>query len=288
MSFFDIFSKTNPQAGMNPPVNPNLNHNPHDPSLTAQERQAALQKAAQQPQVSNNPGQNPAAYNAPGSSGASLDPNNPAKQNTPTLDDFSKLWETPTVDPKAPPNKAQFRYPKFDQSKLAERVQQLDFASAVPGDVLQKAASGDADAFREALNIVGRGAFQTGFSATDKLNSQLFDQFGRSVDERIPQQVKGIQNQAAVFAEMKGLDHPAVAPMLNSITNQMQQMYPDASPAEIANHSKNYLRTMAQVITGQIETDNSNASNNDNSARSGGRKTPSKAVFDFSQFDTEQ
>lgn len=269
-----LFGKPTPaQAAFvgNGPANPNLGHDPNDPNLTAQQRQAAIQAQGQQAQ------QQPGATNAPKPDAAAMNNNAPGTQTSP-LDSFEKLWETPTIDPKAKPRG--FVYPKFDAAKLTERVSQLNFASAIPDEMISKAMS-DPAAFREVLNTVGRQGFQTAFTANNNLNSQLFSQFDDSVNERIPAQVKGIQNQAAVFADMKNLNHPAVAPLLSKVAEQIQQMFPDATPDEIKDHSRKYLKTIADVITnGDTATTNSQ-----NSQQNQRTNEPANRITDFSKFD---
>jgi hypothetical protein len=138
---------------------------------------------------------------------------------------------------------------------------------------------------------VGRQAFSTGFTANNNLNSQMFSQFDESVTQRIPAQVKGIQNQAAVYSEMKNLNHPAIAPMLNKIVEQMQLMYPDATPEEISTNAKKYMVTMAQLITDNSGGGNAGGGNNSLNATDGSgggnnqRGGSQRVVTDFSNFD---
>lgn len=256
------------------PVNPNLNHDPNDPSLSQQQRQAAIQAQGAQPRgATNAPAPTAGAMNnaAPGE--------NLGNTQTSPLDQFEKIWETPAIDPKQKPRG--FVYPKFDNAKLSERVNQMNFAGAIPDDMISKAMS-DPAAFREVLNAVGRQGFQSAFTANNNLNSQLFSQFDESINERIPAQVKGIQNQAAVFSEMKNLSHPAVAPLLSKVAEQIQMQYPDATSEEIKEKAKIYMGTMAKLITGQI--DGETAENNRSDA--GSRRTGSKVIQDFSSFET--
>lgn len=288
MGVFDsIFGMGRSQGGQ-PPVNPNVRNDPNDQRLSPQERNQALQQRQQQPQpgATNTPAPGQGAMNnaAPGSGGSPVNGNTPTPgggESSP-LDDYSKIWET-SPEQKGSAGK-KWSYPKFDNNKLNERVSQMNFIDHIPQELLGKAAAGDAAALGEVLNHVGRRAFQTGFSATNALNSQVFDQFGNSIDERIPQQVRGLQTQQAVFGEMKGLNHPAVAPMLKPAIEQIQAMYPDASPEEIKEHAKKYLYTMAQVITGQIGSEEGSGANNtsgSNSSQSAGR-----GITDFSTWDS--
>lgn len=277
-----LFGKPTPQAQQfvaNGPQNPNLNHNPQDSNLTAQQRNVALQNQANQPQgTSNTPAPNPAAMNnQPAGADAQ------AGAQTSPLDDFAKIWEPPTQDAQQKNQQKKFSYPKFDNTKLQERVGQMNFASAIPDELLSKAIGGDLASMREAMNIVGRQGFQSAFTANNNLNSQLFSQFDASIDERIPAQVKGIQNQAAVFAEMKNLNHPAVAPLLSKVAEQIQMQYPDATPEEIKEKAKIYMGTMAKLITGQIEGEA--AANTSQQRSNNGTGQQQNRVTDFSSFD---
>lgn len=269
------------QAYMNNgPQNPNVQNDPNDPSLNNNQRAQAMQN--QQPGQSNIPTVNNAGSmnnQAPGNGAQAAQ-----QQPSSPLDDFNTLWETPTPEQRAKQPK-KFVYPKFDPGKVSERVNQMNFAGSIPDEMLSKAAGGDLAAFRDVLNSVGRQAFSTGFSANNNLNSQMFDQYDQSISQRIPAQMKGMQNQAAVYSEMKNLNHPAVAPMLNKIVEQMQMMYPDATPEEISSNAKKYMVTMAQLIT-----DNSQQQQDQNSQQSGqgqqrGNSQQRNTVTDFSNFD---
>lgn len=280
-----LFGKPTPQAqqfAAQGPVNPNLNHNPQDPSLTAQQRQAALQNQSQQQGQTNIPNPNPAAMN---NQAAGTDAQGGAQ--TSPLDDFTNMWEAPPKETQQKNQQRKFVYPKFDNAKLSERVNQMNFAASIPDELISKAMS-DPASFREVLNTVGRQGFQSAFTANNNLNSQLFSQFDASVDERIPAQVKGIQNQAAVFAEFKDLNHPAIAPMMRSAVTQIEQMFPDASPEEIKVQAKKYLVTMAKLINTQMETESATNTNQQQNQRNGGgnQQSQQNRVTDFSNFDS--
>lgn len=274
-----LFGKPNQAAMANGPQNPNLNHNPQDPSLTAQQRQAAIQNQQQGQQgqgATNTPVIDAAAMNnqAAGTN---------AQTQTSPLDGFDKLWDDPSKETQQRNQRGKFSYPKFDNAKLSERVNQMNFAASIPDELISKAMS-DPASFREVLNTVGRQGFQSAFTANNNLNSQLFSQFDTAINERIPEQVKGIQNQAAVFSEMKNLSHPAVAPLLTKVAEQIQMQYPDASPEEIKEKAKIYMGTMAKLITGQIEGDA--AVNTSQQQRGGnGISQQQNRVTDFSSFD---
>ena len=74
--------------------------------------------------------------------------------------------------------------------------------------------------------------------------------------------------------------------MLNKIVEQMQMMYPDATPEEISSNAKKYMVTMAQLIT---ESSNNSQQSQDNSQQQNQRgvsqQRNERTVTDFSNFD---
>lgn len=204
-------------------------------------------------------------------------PENQQKQAEQGLD-FNKIWEQPDgkqVDP------GKFSRPKYDSNKLREGVGKMSFTQGLDQAQVAKALGGDVQSFMDILEAVQRNTFMTSFQASETYNGQLLDNYDKTVDARIPREIGRQETQNLVRNSFKGLDNPAVAPMLQDITAKFQQAYPDASPQQIAEAAKNYLLEAAKLITGQSESgENKQAGNGTQRAQRN-----SGAITDFSNFD---
>jgi len=230
----------------------------------------------------NNPANAVNQQAAPGTTGsvANVDKNLPIngdKQAQPSpLDQFKDIWSPPKQD--STPDISQYSYPKLDPSKLVEGIAKMDFTRNISPELFQKATGGDAIAMKQMLNQVAQEAFSTSFQASDRYNKQIFDTYDKSVAARIPKEVgrREVDNLIKQSFKGNGMDHPAIAPVIDVITKQMRQHYPEASAQEIADASKMYLKEIAPLITRQSESDANNQSQQ--------VRPKSKVITDFSNF----
>lgn len=257
------------------------------------QRQQPVQNQQQQPQQvapsqapggQNNLANSVVANNPPGTTGprAASDANLPANGDKKApLDEFAKIWEPPAADGKVK-DLSKFTRPRLDSARLNEGVGKMSFTQGLDPQLVQKALNGDAEAFMQALDHVGRQSFSNSFQAAERYQGQMLDSYDQSVNARIPKEVGRMESRNLLQQANKNLDHPAVMPLLEVVRKQMEQAYPDATPAEIAEASKKYLTQVGGLITSQSESDNGN-----NQQVRGNNQRKSSTVTDFSNFDAQ-
>lgn len=189
-----------------------------------------------------NPGAAPAAMTGQPGAPAAAGPENP-------LDQFVDYFKPRQVDPNAQkvPTLADPLLTPLDPAEFKQQVQQANFAATIPQDVIQKAVSGDTQAFAEAINMAAREAF----SAAAQLSHGLAEHGARTAAERVngtlDSRIRNFQIRAQNTSN-EALAHPAVAPMFNAAKAQIAQSNPQLTPEQVQQQAETYFAQMADVL----------------------------------------
>lgn len=189
-----------------------------------------------------NPGAAPAAMLGQQAAPAVAGPENP-------LDSFVDIFKPKPVDPNVQkaPTLADPLLTPLDPAAFKQQVQQANFAAAIPQDTVQKAISGDPQAFAEAINIAAREAF----SAAAQLSHGLAEHGARTAAERVTgsldSRIRNFQIRSQ-NTNNEALNHPAVAPMLNAVKTQIAQSNPQLTPEQVQQQAETYFTQMADVL----------------------------------------
>lgn len=171
-------------------------------------------------------------------------------QNSP-LDNFSKLWNTPTGadgKPLADPT-AILSAPLFtpDPVKVQEQAKTFDFTTGVDPEKVKAALGGDVAAFSEILN----SAVQAGLVAATQVSTNMVNsgivQNNQNFTKLLPTHIRTVQT-AQMQSENPALSHPAVAPLVAAHKAQLLRSRPNATPEEITREVNVYFSAMAEAI----------------------------------------
>lgn len=189
---------------------------------------------------------NPAAFpqTMPGAAGT---PNAGGPVNP--LDAFTGMFKPAARDPNAPqaPTLADPLLQPLDPEQFKQQVSQANFAASIPQEMLQKAMSGDSQAFADAINTAAREAF----SAAAQLSHGLAEHSARTAAQRLDTGLDGRIKQYQIKSQNtsnQALAHPAVAPMLNAAKMMIAQSNPQLSPEQIQSQAEQYFTQMADVL----------------------------------------
>ena len=112
---------------------------------------------------------------------------------------------------------------------------------------MQKAISGDPQAFAEAINTAAREAF----AAAAQLSHGLVEHGARTAAERVDSsldsRIRNFQIKSQNTSH-EALAHPAVAPMLNAVKMQIAQSNPQLTPEAVQRQAEQYFTQMADVL----------------------------------------
>src|SRR6187399_335298 len=255
--------------------------------------QGYIPPPSQGPGGQNNPANAVVPGAAPGTTGsvAANDrgiPKNNDKQAL-TIDQFNDLWKDPELGEgkSRQSDPSQYRYPKLDANKIGAAVREMNFTSTIDPASVAKALNGDAEAFMQVLNGVAQEAFKTSFNASYSSQERILGGYDQSVNARIPKVVGSMESRQLLQGRNRGVEHPAISPLVETTRQRFQERYPDATPQEIATAADSYLLESAKLlIAGQSESGNANAGGGEQSqSQSRGKGS---IVTDFENFEKMQ
>lgn len=177
-----------------------------------------------------------------------------ASAGDPSLDAFSKLWDTKPSE--------QAGIPKFatDTAKLQEAASKIQFTNAIPPELMQKALSGDAQSFQQVLNTVAQTVFAQAAAVTTKLMDTGLEATSGHLTNQLPEHIRKQLTNNELVGENPLFAHPAAKPILDSIQSQMAALYPQATPSELASKAKEYLTSFIAMANGKQVEDTSKPS----------------------------
>ena len=175
------------------------------------------------------------------------------------LDQFADLF-APPVDKDGKPIQNTPDAPMFsyDPQKMLEHARKMDFTKTVTPDMLQKVAAGGEDAVKamvQIMNTVGQEAFANAAVAAAKLTEHGLTKAESKFADKLPNFFKQ-QNVTESLRQEKLLQHPAVAPMVDSVKQQIISKYPDASGEQIKEMVVTYFQNFAKSF---VPTDESSS-----------------------------
>lgn len=198
--------------------------------------------ASAQPSGPANPAANPGNMSGAPAPAPAGGPENP-------LDSFADIFKAPEPKPNEQrvPTLADPLLAPLDPAKLREHVNKANFTQNLNPETVQKALSGDASAFMDALNAVARESF----AAAAQLSHNVAETGARTaaarLDGTLDSRFRDLQIRGQNTANEK-LTHPAVAPMVNATKALIAQNNPNLSPAEVQQRAEQYFTQMAQVL----------------------------------------
>lgn len=160
------------------------------------------------------------------------------------LDAFKELWQ--------PDANAKGDEPIFnvDSAKVMEAAGKANFASGLSPELVQNALKGDANAFMQAINMVGQQSFAQATIASTKLIEQALEKHGASQAEKLP----GLVKRSMVSDSLQSnplYQHEATRPLMSALESQLAAKHPNATAAEITQHAQSFIAEFAKVAAGK-------------------------------------
>lgn len=240
MTILDTLFGRAPQSQTQPPVSPtNQPFNPNGaPAPTGQTTVPVVNLAGTNPLVPN-------ATNTP----TQLDPNTgkPLQSDPP----MSKYKDVFTITPSD--DKTQQPSFSLDPEKFSQTLAQMDFASdAFTPELSAQILKGGEEAIQAmalVMNKVGRNAFAKAAEFTTKATEFGYTQSKKSIATDLPLQLRKQSAVQSVYEAHPGLNNPATKPLVDSMTANFTEKYPNATPAEIQGLLVDYFDGLAGQIT---------------------------------------
>lgn len=181
----------------------------------------------------------------------SVPPSTEPNPNATPLDAFSELWKN---DPNAPAPGTPAVFGEVDPKKFMEAAGKVDFSKAIKPETLQAIQAGGEDgikAFAAAMNAVAQNVYAQASFASTKITEQAVQRAREAFVAEIPQHIRASTASESLRAENPIFSHPAAAPILGAVQNQLAVKFPQATAAELTAMAKTYLENFATGISPQ-------------------------------------
>ena len=198
------------------------------------------------PEAANNGQQSQAAN-------PTVDPVKDAKEANP-LDGFSKVWEAPAkVEGAAAPFDPGNIF-SLNQESMQKALANVDFAGSITEEQMTAIQAGGPEAIKALgvmLNNTARQTMGAATQASAKMIETAMSGAAGSLDGKISSQVRQQQVASHLQETNPAINHPAAAPMIQALSNQLTQQFPKASPAEIGQKVQEYMTGFAALASGK-------------------------------------
>ncbi len=152
------------------------------------------------------------------------------------LDSYAKLWENPAgAGPSSPP------VFNLDPNTLNSAAASMKFLEGMPPELMQRVQAGDPQAIMEMVTFATQNAYKSSLQHSSMLTDKFVGAYSAYDKKQFAPQVKS-QMVGQELSKIPNYSHPAVKAQVDMIAEQMQRQHPDASPEEVANHVKSYMK----------------------------------------------
>jgi hypothetical protein len=173
---------------------------------------------------------------------------NPADQ-TP-MAEFKDLWNDDPNKEKSDPSKSVMDF-TVDPQKMMEAAAKVDFASAIPPEILQKIQAGGEEGVRAsiaAMNVIAQRTYGQGAMATTAIVQEAVKAARAEMAAQIPALIRAQTLSNNLADDNPLFANPAVVPILDGLKDRFLVKYPDATPAQLTDMAKNYLSKFADSL----------------------------------------
>lgn len=199
--------------------------------------------------------------------------NAPAASTTPEpqgLDAFTDIWK-PVESPAGTQNTDQFN---VDPKQFIDAAKKVDFTKVINPQQLQAIAAGGEDAmkaFAAAINSVAQASYAQSAMASTEIAKRVAEDTRTRVLAEIPQHIRNQSVSDSLRNDNPALSHPAAAPILGALQQQLTLKHPNATTGEISKMAKDYLTQFAGLVAPQPQNQQES-------------QTQSKGEMDWSQY----
>jgi|SRR6201985_2407172 len=201
---------------------------------------------------------NPTGVAQPGMPLPSSDPNNPtvpvgtADPATAPLDAFASLWETPKVDPNAPPVDPNNYFATLNPQSVMESAKKVNFANqpVSPELMAEIAKGGEAavNAMKQLINTSSQQVYGQSALATASIVQKALDAQREQFQKQLPGILKGQLVADSLATENPIFTNPALAPMVDMARQQVLQKFPQATQAEVKQQIVGFFNAMQSAL----------------------------------------
>ena len=198
-----------------------------------------------------NPLADPGAPNrtaAPGTGAAGVEGVTDPNKKVNPLDSFTDLFKITEDDKKNAPVDP-FGEPllTFDAKKFGEAANKMNFAAGIPPEQMQKALSGDQQAFTAILNRVSQSTFTAAAQVFTGIMEQSFKKNNGRLDAASESRFKTLQLNSTRPTN-SALQHPAATPIVEALKATIAAKNPQLRPDEVVARAEEFFGVFAESL----------------------------------------
>lgn len=236
-----------------------------NPDASQQQQQQQLQQPAPQgqhaPAIPAIPSGTPSSVQVHSQQQQQQAPAALVSQATPNadLDPFAAIFapQQQSVDPatgqpiaQANPETPAQLFANDDPEKLKKIVEGLQFAPVVTPELQAKLQAGDPEAITSLVNHATRQAYLQLTTMMKKVTEHGVNFSQDQIQKKLPSMYKELVGQQA-FADDPLLSHKAVAPVVQEVYKNFATKYPNATPAQLQQATRDYFNTFSSQLQQQ-------------------------------------
>jgi hypothetical protein len=168
----------------------------------------------------------------------------PGTESTPVnpLDAYSKMFDNANSN-------SEIHAPSFklDPKVIDEVAGKMNFISNISQDQINKALTGDAEAFMAVIQATSQNAYKAAIQHNTSLTDSFINQRSDFEKKQVQQGVKEQLTHQAL-SSAPNFNHPVIKQELNRIASQFARANPDASPVEVAEAAKQYITDLSSAL----------------------------------------
>lgn len=174
----------------------------------------------------------------------------PAAQDVPKtpLAEYATLWETPAKTTLDAPDAAP---PELTHDILNKAMQTVDFSSSITPEMSQaimQGGEGAAAAFAQAMGAVAKRVMVESTLVSNRLTKQAVEHAVKSTSAALPSTLRAQSSTNHLYESNPLFSNPAIKPVVEATQQQLLQKFPNATNAEIASMTNDYMKAMGEVF----------------------------------------
>lgn len=207
-------------------------------------------------------------------------PQNQQQEQANPMDAFVSLWNPqPAQDQQAGQNNQQQQtqqnnqqqtqqaqasatvpqsYIDLDANTVNQLAGKVNFMQNIPQDLRDRAMKGEPAAIMEMMNVVQQQGFAMALQVAGKLSNQAVTAGVKEVNGSFDSRFRDLSSRDVIYSGDTGkkYQHPAVAPIVESLRQQALQKNPHATDSEIQQTVEAYLTNLGGYLNTNQQTRN--------------------------------
>lgn len=174
-----------------------------------------------------------------------------SEANKSPLSEFEKLWEPATGPDGKPLQVTADPLYQVDAQKVMQEAQKVDFRKVATPEQLQKVSAGGQEgvaAMMEIMQSVASSVYGSAALAATTIAERGITKALSQAEQRLPGMIRQQSFNESLANKNPALHDPAVKPMIEMLSKQLGQKYPNATAEELTGMAERYMQAAADAF----------------------------------------